>query len=104
MSLSEDTKTAAVKCRIKVLNDPMKDGKSWLREVMTQASIFDEQNTITLQWVAVDSVDLTTSTEDKTKQTQKSSVPARGLGILPQVKIENTDSQNDRKTQCQGLP
>ena len=64
---------------------------------MAQAGIFHVKDTITLQWVAVDSVDMTTSTEDKAKQAQKSSVPARGLGILPQVKIEKIDSENEQE-------
>ena len=99
MSLTQiDVKADAVKCRIKILNDPTKQGKSWLREVMTQAAIFGAEETITLKWVAIETIDLTQTTADA--GVQSSTVSARGLGIMPQVKIEGVSSiQEEKRTQ-----
>ena len=104
MSLSEDVRPGAVKCKIMMLTDPIVQGKAWMREVMTQASIFGAENTITLQWVAVEVADISESNEEdwfsaggqKNSHEQdiaKSMIPATGLGILPPVKIEEIEEQ-----------
>ena len=95
MSLSEDVRTASIKCKIKMLQDPVKEGKAWLREVMTQASIFQAKDTIITRWIAIESIDLTASERILSETAHKSTVPARGLGILPQVKIEAIEEEHE---------
>ena len=92
MSLSEDGKVSAFKCKITMLRDPTRDGKTWVREVITQASILGAKDTVTLEWVAIEPVEAMSAPEAERKE---SKIPARGLGIMPTVKIEPIDEDSD---------
>lgn len=100
MSLSEDVRPGTVKCKIMTLTDPALQGKAWMREVMTQASIFGAESTIIRQWVAVEITDISEddgeswfSDAGQEDRESESSIPATGLGILPPVKIEEIEEQ-----------
>ena len=60
-----------------------------MREVITQASILGAKETVTLEWVAIESVEATRAPG------KESSIPARGLGIMPTVKIEPIEKDSE---------